>query len=185
MKTKILFLGIPCLFDCTNSNETDRLSTKPTEPLSIHVSVVTHVNYEWFKQERGFYRFDEAPHNATLYPVEITLRNNTDSALGFWEMTCSWQSNWITSDTSVWFYISNCDGNFPTIIHIEPGKEYSHKCFLWSSQPVDEIINHKMKLGFVIIGEKDYSNLNANFSERVSKEITSKNLVWSNLFQLQ
>ena len=161
---------------------------QPLDTLSIEVHVANHINYEWFICERGNYGFDRRDLNffkGNLFPIEILAKNNSDTVIRFWEMTCSWQDNWLLNDSIITIFRSSCDGNFPAKIKIEPGKVYSHKCFLYSEHPVIEIINRNLKVGFILVQEQDHSNPKMDYFELISKRRSSKqNLIWSNSFKL-
>ena len=156
--------------------------------LSIKVNVVNHINYEWFKCERGNYGFDRRDINyfkGNLFPIEIFVKNNSNTVIKFWEMTCSWQDNWLMNDSITTFFRPSCDGNFPAKIKIEPGNVYSHKCFLYFENPVDEIKTRDLKVGFILIKEQDYVDPTKDYRELISKRRSNKqHLIWSNSFKL-
>jgi len=186
MKTRFFTTLFFYVFLSCNLNNKSQYLAKSSGTLSVSVTVVSHINAEWFNCERGYYGFERRDYKGNLFPIEISIKNNSDSALRFWEMTCSWQSNWILSDTTIGLFWPNCDGNFPTIRTIEPGKAYSHKCFIYSEHPINEIINREMNIGFILIKEQDYHVFPyTNYFELVKNKRDSKqNLIWSNSFKL-
>jgi hypothetical protein len=177
----ILFLFI---FLSCNSNNNSQYLTKSTDALSVNVTQVSHVNFEWFKCERGTYGLGREDFKGNLFPIEITIRNNSDSVLHFWEMTCSWQMNYIFSDTTISFLWPGCDGNYPTTITIEPRKVYSHKCFINSEHPINEIINREIKVGFILVRKEDYVFTSDYHELLIKKRSSQQNLIWSNSFKL-
>lgn len=95
------------------------------------------------------------------YNLRIELRNNSDSTIRLWTMSCSWEENWIFNNDSLALRLINCDSNYPIIIELEPGHVigYDHVLIVHKSFKIKENTNLLNKIGFIYIKENEIKNI--------------------------
>jgi hypothetical protein len=180
-----LILIVFSFFSC-DRNKNSEVVNNSDNRLSVTVNVVSHFNILWFRIPSGYYNLERASLSGYLFPIEISIRNNSDSAIHFYEWACSWQRNWISNKEGIEVLGSNCDANAPIGVTIEPHKIYSHKCFIYSDRSLSEIVNRDIKLGMILISEKNYHYVDMIDYIKVSenRKRMKEHIIWSNPFKL-
>jgi len=49
------------------------------------------------------------------FDIEISLNNNSDSAISIWLMSCSWEENFLINNVYIYFKGWRCSKNIPTV----------------------------------------------------------------------
>lgn len=127
------------------------------------------------------------------YSAEIKLVNNTDSIFKFWTMTCSWPENFVFSFDSTYvpfdtldIYLGHsCQSNYSIIHQIKPKDKITIKTVIRYIGSNNYLIEKKIRLGFIIIKEKELSKLGEEFFEElIKKRKNRKDIIWSEPFKI-
>jgi hypothetical protein len=177
-KTVLIFISF-FILQCAKPN-------KDLSGLSVHVKV--NGNAAWHRtiinrNNTGpsyFHRKDE------LYDIDLELANNSDSIISFWEMSCSWQDNWIFNDqrfTLLPYEIVEVNGPVLRSLNPKEKKIYHANILLTDSNITQK--NKELKIGFAFVRKQDYSprNISIPFSDVIEKE-KENNIIWSDPFKL-
>lgn len=116
-----------------------------------------------------------------FYSANIDLVNNTDTLIGFWIFTCSWQWNFLTNKSEIYLDYHGCDQNSASIRKIEPNQKLTYNAVFVLSDTIKAINN--FKLGFILIKEKEIKAIpgsgKAFFDLLKSKREKKKDIIWS------
>lgn len=116
------------------------------------------------------------------YPVKISIKNNSDSTIRFWIMSCSWEDNFVFNSDSIRIFGLGCDKNFPKKIELPANgtlvynNRYIKVCG-WGAIQKQAIL----KLGFIVIRVNDFSELNhdKSFSDvLLEKKNRKRDIIW-------
>jgi hypothetical protein len=122
--------------------------------------------------------------NGRYYSTRIDLLNNSNNALDYWTMSCSWQSNWISDNKSIRLFV-NCPKNIPVVIQIKPFETISHYGIIELADSTDLPAIQNLKLGFVLVEKNEVSN-KMDFIRILRNKIESnKDIHWSNSFNIK
>ncbi len=121
-----------------------------------------------------------------FYSCIVKLKNNTDSAISFWIMKCSWYDNIIFNDDSIGILPYHCcDSNFPVVKKIDPGKELTYIDRIGVLGVKNKNKMKKYKLGFILVKEKSISKMGFELLDTIcKKKRENKDIIWSNEFTL-
>lgn len=123
-----------------------------------------------------------------LYDIDIELVNNTDSIISYWEMSCSWQENWIFNYKQLGLLPYEIRGvNGPVITSLNPKERKIYHTNILLTDSNSTLINNELKIGFVFVRKQDYSysNIFTPFSDvLIEKEKDQNNIIWSDSFRL-
>jgi len=160
-------------------------SEKDSTGLSVKINLIK----EYFIPFHPYHYFhDYVPDNDSIklkkFDIEITLKNNSDSTICFYLMTCSWEWDFIINNTYIYFSGKDCEGNFPYMRNIKSGDSIILKTTLqrdlrWDNPQKNSIgkgYNVKTtKIGLIYIDKKqgyDYHNIHDDKSRW--------KIIWSN-----
>lgn len=90
-----------------------------------------------------------------LYPIKITLINNTDSILRFWVMSCSWERSFVFNTNAIGFFNLGCDKDVADHKILAARKSLTYNGYLQISNRSSLKKTNNLKLGFIIIRECD------------------------------
>jgi hypothetical protein len=138
---------------------------------------------------------DYVPANDSIkekrFDVQISIINNSDSAISIWLMTCSWEDDFLVNNTYISFAGKNCDGNFPMIVRIEPKDSLLlnttlARSILWDN-PCKNCIGKPSRVPTTKIGLIYIDKINCKgFFEYINiiEDKSQWNIIWSNSLDL-
>ena len=149
-------------------------TSKRKEPcMKVQINITGKLNPNEFKG-----------HGGVFYSICLDLINNTDSVTSFWVMSCSWQDNWIFNTDTVRFYSQGCDKNYPIVEKIEPGQKLTYDGVLHCLDTLNSINQTTIKIGFVLIKEKEFLETSDFRNVLTGKILERKDIIWSESIQI-
>ena len=148
MKKVIFVLSLIILFSSCNT-----VNKKPKK-IEIKVDVSNKVIYQSFHLKKK-----------ELYPVKITLINNTDSAQQFWTMSCSWEGSFVFNSDLISFFNLGCDKDIVINIKLASKEIKTYNGYLSISNELKSRNKTNLKLGFILIHD------NISYSESVFSKV--------------
>jgi hypothetical protein len=113
-----------------------------------------------------------------LYPIQISLINNTDSILQFWVMSCSWERSFIFNTNAIRFFNLGCDKDVADHKILAARKSLTYNGYLQISNHSNLKRTNDLKLGFIIIREYDpFKEINL-FKILQAKNNSKKGINW-------
>jgi len=140
---------------------------KKQKEIEIKVSLLNKINYQ-----SSFVK------ECDLYPVRISIVNNTDSTLSLWVMSCSWEKSFIFNSNIISFFNLGCDKDIVDLVKLKSGEVKIFNGYLRTSKELSLKKEHGLKLGFVLIRE------NVSFSESKfykilgEKKLKREDVIW-------
>jgi hypothetical protein len=161
MKKVIFVLSLFILFSSCNT-----VNKKPKK-IEIKVDVGNKIIYQSFHVNR-----------TELYPVKITLINNTDSAQQFWVMSCSWEGSFVFNSDIISFFNLGCDKDIVINIKLVSGEIKTYNGYLSISNKLNLRNMTNLKLGFILI-RNDISYSESVFSKVLrEKKRKKEDVIW-------
>jgi hypothetical protein len=126
------------------------------------------------------------------FEIQVSLTNNSDSAISFWLMSCSWEDNFLINNTYIYFAGKDCDKNAPEIVTIKSKATILltttlNRATMWDNpcqNCIGQISNVRTtKIGLIYIDKEhckglfDYLNISGDKS-------LWNTIIWSNLLNL-
>jgi hypothetical protein len=141
--------------------------------ITIHVKVIDKLDASKYRIPSDLY-----------YSVNIDFKNNTDSIIQFWMMTCSWQNNWIFQSDSIFLYGEKCTTNYPLLHNINPREIKIFKSIICVKDSKKLTEGNILKIGFVLVKENELSE-DIDFMKLLRYKIKcQKDIIWSEPFKL-
>lgn len=157
------------IVSCSNDSKTDSI-------IKLEVRIKGKLDSENFKNTEGFTK-------GQYYSVSINIVNNVDTAIEFVTMSCSWQENFLFSNSQVFLlFDAVCPNNFPNPVKIQPNQTKVFEGVICVSDSINR--DESLKLGFALVSlnEVSYSD---EFKEVLKRKFEEKqNLVWSEVFDV-
>jgi len=147
MKKVIFVLSLFILFSSCNNN-------KKPKGIEIKVDVSNKIIYQSSHVKK-----------TELYPVKITLINNTDSVQQFWAMSCSWEGSFVFNSDLISFFNPGCDKDIVINIKLTSGEIKTFNGYLSISNEFNLRNKTDLKLGFIHIRD------NISYSESVFSKV--------------
>jgi hypothetical protein len=142
------------------------------ENIIAHIYIINRI--DTIRPELGYEKF---------YSAKIDLKNYRSSILKYWTMSCSWQSNWISDNKFISFFVM-CPRNIPEIVEIEPFGSLSHSGIIIQSDTTNFGKNNESRLGFVLVRKNEVKDVSDFISILRNKIKTKKDIYWSNSFKI-
>ena len=122
------------------------------------------------------------------FDVEISIKNNSDSTISIWLMSCSWDENFLINNSYIFFKLWDCNKNIPTIHEIKAHdslilKRPFTRAIMWDNPckgcigQISEVAT--TKIGLVYIDEKRCHNF-ADYENIMGDKSTWGKIIWSN-----
>jgi hypothetical protein len=142
--------------------------------MKVKVNILGELNNDRFENRKG-----------TFYSLKVDIINNNDSIARFWIMSCSWEDNWISNNSLLQLYNLGCDKNILKLVQLNPRQSITFKGIIWVKESVEITKRNDLRLGFILVKEQDAPN-NLTFLEIVdNKAKESKNIIWSEPFEIK
>jgi hypothetical protein len=116
-----------------------------------------------------------------IYSIDVLVKNNRDSNIEFWLMTCSWEENFIFDNPKIIFYNHGCDVNFPIVKLLKSLQEYHFKAKVKVLHSLKDINAENLKFGFVLMETSTKINVSNFIRIRDLYFETRKNMIWGNV----
>lgn len=136
MKNLIYLLLITFLSSCS-------VSSPSKEILSLRVG-----NFQPISNKKN--------DNCYLYSVDMTVKNESDSVLSFWMMSCSWQDNFTINDPVIMFKPLVCDKNYPIKQKLSKGGSLSIRAIIFAKNKLHNSILKPFIFAFIPVFENEY-----------------------------
>jgi len=163
---------------------------KMNKPLSIDFDLIS---ISKCNDNNDFY----IERNQTTYSNmigQIIIKNQTDSILTFWIMTCSWTDLFTIEPDSIILTVKECEKNHPTKISLQKGQsiifnsiieipsDYFEKSldkiYQTTGNLENKILYNTFKIGFILIKESD-KMLAPNWKEWLYTKSRKEDYIWS------
>jgi hypothetical protein len=151
-----------------------QINTQKPHENKINIQVRINKNTRSVNDKEGIF---------SIYKVTIDLINNSDHVFSFWQMTCSWEENWIMSSDSMGLEYHICDYNVPYNYQINPREKMTLSGYLDVDRRLKSVGYYK--LGFIFIKENECVNPYLDFFEILEKKKNEKlDIIWSYEFKI-
>lgn len=100
--------------------------------------------------------------NFNLYSVDFTVKNESDSVLSFWMMSCSWQDNFTINDSLFMFKPLVCDKNYPIKKKLSKGSSFSIRTIIFEKSKRHNSILKPFTFAFIPVFENEFPLSNNN-----------------------
>ena len=165
MKKIFMYFGIIILFCSCSFN-------KHNKHLGLTIRVKVNDNYR------------ASVTNKIFYNVKLSIKNNTDSIIYYWIMTCSWQENWISPNKALSLKKTICLKNFPTLDNFNPKELVELDGIISLTDSLNTFKGKTFKLGFILIRKQEIIN-ESDFHDILNSKIKNRqDIFWSEPFTL-
>jgi len=109
------------------ANVSCNYSQNTKSPLSIELKVTKQYDTTYYKKDFYFGREKngyEVPGDLLkqhVFDVNITIKNNSESSVFLWLMSCSWTDNLVVNNEYIFLDLQECNKNVPQRIEIKSG----------------------------------------------------------------
>ena len=86
----------------------------------------------------------------------MTVKNESDSVLSFWMMSCSWQDNFTINDSLFMFKPLICDKNYPIKQKLSKGGSFSIRTIVFAKNKRNNSILKPLTFAFIPVFENEY-----------------------------
>ena len=117
-------------------------------------------------------------HSGSEYIIPVELKNSSRDTLYHYEMSCSWQEHYKTSNDDLIIIMNECDKNHPRIMQLRP---LSSQFVYLKIKSKSGKFPKKIKIGFNLI-ESSSHKLDQYNQLKLTYE---NNFIWSNVFKIR
>jgi hypothetical protein len=126
------------------------------------------------------------------FDIQVCLKNNSDSAISIWLMSCSWEWNFLINNTYILFAGKNCLKNAPHVVRIGPQDSFLlnttfARTIMWDNpclNCIGKLSNVRTtKIGLIYIDKEHCKDL-LEYDDIMGDKSRWNTIIWSNSLDL-
>jgi len=114
-----IFLFILLLLSGCLKQQNTTINEQQAE-LTVHIELVK----EYFVNDSILWLDPPEYIKNKRFDIQITLENNSDTAIAFVKMTCSWKESFLINTPYIEYVDTECNSNYPQKVNVEAHEKY-------------------------------------------------------------
>jgi len=180
MKYLYFFIFLFVLLLLSSCSKQQKTTKEAKAELSVNIKLIK----EYFVNDSILWLNPTKYFKNKRFDIQIFLENNSDTAIAFVKMKCSWEESFIINTPYIEYIGKECNGNYPHEVIVKAHDKFTLNTSLEKSKHIDECESCTgysktvmLKLGFIYIPSSQdiYSSYDS-----IMEDKSLWNIIWSN-----